>query len=94
MTYRNQSRRDFLRASTALALAPWMGGAARAAQSRVLRAAAATQVLVGRGNPPTAVWAYGGTVPGPELRYRQGERLRIEIENALTTRSVPKSIRF
>jgi FtsP/CotA-like multicopper oxidase with cupredoxin domain len=29
------------------------------------------------------VWAYGGTVPGPELRYRQGERLRIEVENAL-----------
>jgi FtsP/CotA-like multicopper oxidase with cupredoxin domain len=50
---------------------------------RVLRAAPASRKLVGEGNPATSVWAYGGTVPGPELRFKQGERLRIEVENAL-----------
>ena len=56
-----------------------------AAQQRpkVLRIGPTQQSLVGGANPATAVWAYNGTVPGPELRFRQGERLRIEVENAL-----------
>lgn len=29
------------------------------------------------------VWAYNGTVPGPTLRVRLGERLRVEFHNAL-----------
>ncbi len=41
------------------------------------------QSLVGAGYPQTEVWSYNGAVPGPELRFRQGERLRIEVENAL-----------
>jgi FtsP/CotA-like multicopper oxidase with cupredoxin domain len=48
-----------------------------------LRLAATRQALAGAGNPDTAVWAYNGTVPGPELRFKQGERLRIEVDNAL-----------
>lgn len=31
----------------------------------------------------TAVWCYDGKLPGPEIRVRQGERLRIAVENAL-----------
>jgi FtsP/CotA-like multicopper oxidase with cupredoxin domain len=31
----------------------------------------------------TAVWCYDGRIPGPEIRVRQGERLRISVENAL-----------
>lgn len=53
-------------------------------QSKVLRAAPAQQRLVGSANPQTSVWAYNGAVPGPELRFRQGERLRIEVENSLS----------
>ncbi|MSQ50038.1 MAG: multicopper oxidase family protein [Betaproteobacteria bacterium] len=64
------------------AAAPYLSARAQPA-ARKLRAAAATQALVGTGHPATAVWAYDGTVPGPELRFRQGERLRIWIENAL-----------
>ena len=45
--------------------------------------APARQPLVGAPNPATPVWAYNGTVPGPELRFRQGHRLRIEVENRL-----------
>jgi FtsP/CotA-like multicopper oxidase with cupredoxin domain len=48
-----------------------------------LRLAATRQALVGTGNPDTDVWSYNGTVPGPELRFRQGERLRVEVQNSL-----------
>jgi FtsP/CotA-like multicopper oxidase with cupredoxin domain len=40
--------------------------------------------LVGPTHPETAVWAYSGTVPGPELRLRQGEKLRVTVENRLS----------
>ncbi len=56
---------------------------AGASPPRVLRLSAHSQALVGEGNPRTDVWAYNGTVPGPELRFRQGDRLRVEVENAL-----------
>jgi FtsP/CotA-like multicopper oxidase with cupredoxin domain len=36
------------------------------------------------GQPETAVWAYNGTVPGPEIRVHQGSRLRVAVENRLT----------
>ncbi len=77
-------RRRFIQlaaGATASALLPRMAAAQAAA--RRLRIAPATQSLVGEGNPATAVWAYDGTVPGPVLRYRQGERLRVEVENRL-----------
>src|SRR5918911_5429917 len=48
-----------------------------------LAAQAATVNLTGDGYPDTAVWAYDGTVPGPELRVRQGEPLRITVVNKL-----------
>ena len=72
------NRRQFLSLG-ALALGPRIARAS----ARTLRLAATQQRLVGAQNPATAVWAYNGTVPGPELRFRQGERLRIEVENAL-----------
>jgi FtsP/CotA-like multicopper oxidase with cupredoxin domain len=74
-------RRTFLAAGPALALAP--GIALPQGKVEKLRLAAARQSLVGPPHPDTAVWAYNGRVPGPELRFRQGERLRVEVENAL-----------
>jgi len=75
------NRRQFLSlGALALALARPAGAAPRVSK---LRPAPARQSLVGAANPDTAVWAYNGTVPGPELRFRQGERLRIEVENSL-----------
>ncbi|HKU45840.1 MAG TPA: multicopper oxidase family protein [Burkholderiales bacterium] len=72
-------RRTFLAAGPALALAPRLAFGS----TKTLRLAPAQQSLVGAGNPATDVWAYNGAVPGPVLRYRQGERLRVEVENAL-----------
>jgi FtsP/CotA-like multicopper oxidase with cupredoxin domain len=72
-------RRGFLQGSAALALAPQFAWSA----PRVLRLAPSRQHLVGAAHPATEVWAYNGSVPGPELRFKQGERLRLEVENAL-----------
>jgi len=73
------NRREFLAAGAALALAPGVSFA----QPRELKLGRATQALVGAANPATDVWAYNGTVPGPELRFKQGERLAIAVQNGL-----------
>lgn len=39
--------------------------------------------IVRAANPQTAAWGYEGTGPGPELRFSQGERIWVEIENQL-----------
>jgi FtsP/CotA-like multicopper oxidase with cupredoxin domain len=39
--------------------------------------------MVGDEYPETTVWAYNGRVPGPEIRVRQGDRLRIAVTNRL-----------
>jgi FtsP/CotA-like multicopper oxidase with cupredoxin domain len=58
---------------------------AGAAAPRELRLVAkpGTASLVGDAGPQTDVWAYDGTVPGPVLRLRQGEPVRITVENRL-----------
>jgi FtsP/CotA-like multicopper oxidase with cupredoxin domain len=38
---------------------------------------------VGGSGPPTDVWCYGNRIPGPELRVRQGQPLRITVRNDL-----------
>jgi len=54
-----------------------------AAKEYRIAAKPATVNLTGKGDPDTAVWAYGGTVPGPELRVRQGQPVRITVVNNL-----------
>lgn len=34
-------------------------------------------------HPETEVWAYGGSVPGPEIRVRQGDEVEIQLVNRL-----------
>lgn len=48
-----------------------------------LRAAPATSPIGPEGLAPTPVWAYGGTVPGPEIRVRQGDRVNRRLVNGL-----------
>jgi FtsP/CotA-like multicopper oxidase with cupredoxin domain len=55
----------------------------QAAKDYRLAAQPATVNLTGNGYPSTAVWAYDGTVPGPELRVRQGKPVRITVVNKL-----------
>jgi FtsP/CotA-like multicopper oxidase with cupredoxin domain len=48
-----------------------------------LAAQTATVDLTGSGHPDTAVWTYDGTVPGPAIRVRQGEPVRLVVSNKL-----------
>src|SRR5712671_6175984 len=48
-----------------------------------LAAKPAVANLAGEGHPNTSVWAYNGDVPGPELRVRQGQPVRITVVNKL-----------
>src|SRR5262245_52612872 len=73
-------RRAFLASGAALAFAQPTGFAE---SSKALRVAPVRQSRAGAGHPDTAVWAYNGSVPGPELRVRQGDRLKVAVENAL-----------
>jgi len=85
-------RRAVLRAAGGLAtgaliapplfLPPARGAAPRPIEYR-LRPAPGKAALVGPPHSDTAVWSYNGQVPGPTLRARQGERLRVVVENAL-----------
>jgi FtsP/CotA-like multicopper oxidase with cupredoxin domain len=60
----------------------WASGSTSTHEVR-LRAKAAEIPLVGGKYPNTPVWSYNGSVPGPEIRVRQGDRLRVLVENGL-----------
>jgi FtsP/CotA-like multicopper oxidase with cupredoxin domain len=75
------TRREVLKALAALAAAPWMR-AARAEQTTLSAGIAHWQVVPAQ-YPQTEVWCYNGTLPGPELRFRQGATARIVVENRL-----------
>lgn len=57
----------------------------RSAAPREIRIVAApgSAPLLGLSSPRVAVWSYDGQVPGREIRIRQGERLRVLVENRL-----------
>ena len=77
-------RRAFLSGTTGALAASLLPGSATSGDAKRRLVLAETQAsLVGSGHPKTRVWSYNGTVPGPELRFKQGERLQIEVENRL-----------
>ncbi|MBM3556578.1 MAG: multicopper oxidase family protein [Alphaproteobacteria bacterium] len=76
------TRRGVLAGAGAALLAPELALAANG--PRRLAAQPGTQRLAGLANPATRVWGYGGATPGPVLRYRQGARLDITLENELS----------
>ena len=78
------SRRSFLSGTSALALTtlPIMPSLAAIQPKITLTAAPSIVAFFGSDGPSTEVWAYGGT-PGPVLRIKQGERLRVPVINNL-----------
>src|SRR3546814_8414493 len=48
-----------------------------------LRASPGRTRLVPEPHGETPAWCYNGQVPGPEIRVRQGDRLRVHVENSL-----------
>jgi len=53
------------------------------AEQFILTAAPGRVSLVGKSYPDTNVWCYDSHVPGPQIRARQGEPVRIIVENNL-----------
>jgi len=85
-----RARRRFLAGLAGLSALPLLsarGGAqavpAPALVQAKLVAAAGEAQLAPEKYPRTPVWAFNGAVPGPVLRARQGDRLRVQVENAL-----------
>ena len=80
-------RRSFLIGGSALAASMTFPrgsrGAAGTDREFTLAAAPKRLALVGAPYPDTDVWSYNASVPGPEIRIRQGERLRVVLENQL-----------
>src|SRR6516164_9013801 len=81
------SRRSFLAGAASVAAAASLPRVASAAPTPLrefkLTAASARWPIVGKPHPDTEVWCYGGRIPGPEIRVRQGEPVRIVVENKL-----------
>jgi FtsP/CotA-like multicopper oxidase with cupredoxin domain len=84
------TRRRFLAGMLGLASTPLLSlhsNSAAGVHSRTVEA----EMVAGPGRvqlvpsdyPETEVWAYNATIPGPALRLRQGDRLRVRVKNAL-----------
>src|SRR6266849_206802 len=81
------NRRSFLIGGASWAAAASFAHAAPGATETVrelnLTAAPGRLPVVGGSHPPTDVWCYDDRVPGPELRVRQGELVRVIVSNRL-----------
>ena len=75
------NRREFLASASALALLPLPGTAAAAPLK--LRAEVVTRQILPEGDGATAMLGFNGSMPGPELRVKRGQRVSVEVENGL-----------
>jgi FtsP/CotA-like multicopper oxidase with cupredoxin domain len=81
------SRRSLLAAGGGVVLAsvlPHQLIRAGTSSDKTLVAAEGRARITPEPHPQTGVWCYDGSVPGPEIRLRQGERLRVAVENRLS----------
>ncbi|MBM3374552.1 MAG: multicopper oxidase family protein [Betaproteobacteria bacterium] len=78
-------RRTFLKASAAVGAVASVGGYKLYTMPGAGQLVAASDDVqfLGADFPYTSVWAFNGQVPGPVLRYAQGDRLQIELWNRL-----------
>jgi len=81
------TRRSFLIGAAgglaAAAALPYATQGAKSPTELKLVAAPGRWPLVGKPRPDTDVWSYGSRIPGPEIRIRRGERIRISVQNEL-----------
>src|SRR5262249_46858313 len=77
------SRRVFLAATGFAVGSLTLPAPAQPPNESVLHARPATAVLQGEGQPPTPIWAYEGTAPGPLLRLKRGDELQVRLVNEL-----------
>lgn len=84
------SRRTFLAGAGTVVTALALPSISRAAEStlspdgfRLLRARPGTAAVRGSDQPPTPIWGYDGQVPGPTLRIKRGNELKVRLVNEL-----------
>lgn len=81
------SRRDFLcAAGSGLLLAPWSSpvrAVAAGERSYSLKPQPVGKAFSLAGGKNTECWAFDGSSPGPELRFKKGERALISVSNGL-----------
>lgn len=81
------TRRAFLASAAAVSagvmLPPQSHARAAGIREFRLRAGIGRAQIAPEPHGDTAVWYYDGSLPGPEIRVRQGDRLRVAVENAL-----------
>ena len=92
------SRRSFLVGAAGLLatvrLPRALADSPKPARQFTLTAAKGRASLVGKAHPETDVWCYDGGVPGPLIRARQGEPIRIVVENSLGEDTTVHGIRL
>src|SRR6266851_363246 len=85
--HRTIDRRALLMRGAGIAAAASLPHAVRAATNSIkelnLAAVAGRVPIVGEAYPATDVWCYGDQVPGPEIRVRQGQPIRVVVRNDL-----------
>ncbi|MEO0383180.1 MAG: multicopper oxidase family protein [Pseudomonadota bacterium] len=80
------TRRKFLLGASALALSPVLPRLSLASMDEgtlELTAAPHQLSLVGDGGPLSDLWTYNQGLPGPKIRVRKGERVRVHFNNQL-----------
>ena len=79
------NRRSFLAGGVSVAVAALFPSGAHSSPAGEfsLVAKSGRVPLAGNSYPPTDVWCYGDRVPGPEIRVRQGEPIRVVVRNEL-----------
>lgn len=75
-------RRQFIASAGAVMALPRLAYGQAVAAIKLV-ASEGRQSLAGPGHPDTAIWGYDGKTPGPNLRFRQGDRLKVELVNRL-----------
>ncbi|WP_299207625.1 multicopper oxidase family protein [uncultured Tateyamaria sp.] len=75
------NRRQFLASSAAIGLLPRQAIAGSSMYR--LRAEEVTSQVLPAGDGTTRMLGFNGSMPGPELRVRRGERVTIDVENGL-----------
>lgn len=80
------SRRDVLLGASSFALTSQVPNMTLASEGDglfQLTASPVERTLTGEGGPLSTLWSYNETVPGPEIRVGQGERVRVNFTNQL-----------
>ena len=76
------TRRQFIAGTSAFVISTPAIGAMTPENQKLVAKAGSVQLLPGQ-YPKTEIWGYGGHTPGPELRLRQGARIRRDFVNLL-----------